>query len=141
MSADILTLRALFQAPLADPDYLKGFDSLGHVAILVGVIIGLVLFGFWLIRQFQTGKLGTQIRHTEALAIKDSEISELKEAREEDRRTISTLRDDAVRQHNDLVRLTDEVKNMTLHVIGAVIGREPAREAAREAPSDKEGHG
>ena len=114
----------LLQAPLPDPGYLKGFDSLGPVAILVGVIIGLVLFGLWLIRQFQTGKLVTQIRHSEALAIKDSEISELKEAREEDRRTISTLRDDAVRQHNDLVRLADEFKTMTLNVVAAVIGRE-----------------
>lgn len=114
----------MLQAPLPDPGYLSAFDKLGIVAVLVGVIIGLVLFGIWLIRQFQTGKLVTQIRHSEALGIKDAEITELKEAREEDRRAISTLRDDAVRQHNDLVRLADEFKTMTLNVVAAVIGKE-----------------
>ncbi len=130
MSAALYLLQGNL-APVPDPGYLSGFDNLGPVAILVGAIFGGAFVVVWLIRQFRSGNLVTDIRHREAIELKDEQIEELKSALEDEKRINATLRDDAVRQHNDLVRLADEFKNMTLNVIAAVIGKEGATEGGR----------
>lgn len=118
-----MLLLHFLQTPLPDPGYLAGFEKLGIVGILVGVIFGLIAAVFWLVRALQTGRLVTEIRHKEIIAIKDTELSECRSVIKERDRTIAIKDDELNQRARDAVRLADEFKTMTLNVVGAVVGR------------------
>ena len=107
---------------IADPSMWAEWERLGLIAYLLLTIV----FGFTALSRdwiYTRGRVQDIIagKDAEVLA-KDGEIADLKEEISIERRVNDTLRAENAQQNRDIVRLTDEYKNITLRIIAQVIG-------------------